>query len=175
MYKRQAVAHAPGQIDRGPGHPFAQLGCDERGRAFLDQLLMAALHRAFALEQVYHVAEIVPDDLHLNMARVLDVLFHIQAPVAEIGDRFRRRAVVGVLQLPNAVRHADPLAAAARRGLKHNRIPDALGLTDRLVKIAQRPIRAERDRHARRDGVALGFGFIAHQTDGGRGLSLIHI
>jgi hypothetical protein len=46
-----------------------------RGR-FLDHLLVAALERAVALEQVDGVPVVVAEDLHLDMARLGDVFLN---------------------------------------------------------------------------------------------------
>ncbi len=42
-------------------------GVTKGRRAFLDQLLMAALHRALTLEQMHHIAVAVAQNLHLDM------------------------------------------------------------------------------------------------------------
>ena len=46
------------------------------GRGLLDHLLMTALHRAVALEQVEDVALLVGRDLNLDVATVLDESLH---------------------------------------------------------------------------------------------------
>ena len=74
------------------------LGQVRRGRQ-LDDLLVAALHAAVALEQVHHVAVPVGQDLHLDVARVEHRLLEIDHRVAERRlrlaagglDRFRQR------------------------------------------------------------------------------------
>ena len=53
-----------------------------RGR-FLDHLLMAALQRAIALEQMHGVAVIVGEHLHLDVARPRDIFLDQHAIVAE--------------------------------------------------------------------------------------------
>ena len=163
---RTAVADALGQRNRRARHFFAQLRRYKCGRAFLDELLVAALYRALALEQVHHVAEAVAEDLHLDMARIMDIFFHIQTAVAEIRNRLGGRAVVGILEILDAERHANTLAAAAGRGLEHNGIADTLGLADGFVEVTERAVRAQSDRNAGRNRVALGFRFVAHQADG---------
>ena len=62
----------------------AFLGHAGRGR-FLDDLLVAALHRAVALEQVDAIALRVGEDLDLYMARLLQVALDQHAVVAEAG------------------------------------------------------------------------------------------
>ena len=165
---RVAVADALCQRNSRRGHLLAQLGRDESRRTFLDQLLVAALHRALTLEQVHHIAVVIAQNLHLDMARIVNIFFHVQAAVAEVGDSLCSGAVVRVLEVLDALRHADALAAAAGGRLEHDRIADALSLGDGFVKIAQRTVRAERDRNACGDRVALCLGFVAHQADGCR-------
>ena len=53
----------------------------------LDDLLVAALDRAVALEQVYSIAMRVAQHLHLDMAGALDQLFEIDLVLAEGGLR----------------------------------------------------------------------------------------
>ena len=62
-------------------------------RAFLDDLLMAALHRALALEQVHDVAVVVGEDLDLDVARALDQALDVQRAVAERRRRFAPRGL----------------------------------------------------------------------------------
>ena len=64
------VADRPGRGDGGLAHAGAQRrrSCPGAGR-LLDHLLVAALHRAVALEQVDAVAVAVGEDLHLDVAR----------------------------------------------------------------------------------------------------------
>ena len=83
-------------------HPQAQVGRHRRARRFLDQLLVAALHRAIALAEVDHVAELVAEDLELDVARPREVLLDVDVAVAERGERLgareleRPREIVGV-------------------------------------------------------------------------------
>jgi hypothetical protein len=57
-----------------------------RARGDLDELLVAALDRAVALEQVHHVAEAVAEDLRLDVLGVDDALFQ---------EHFRRTEGLG--------------------------------------------------------------------------------
>src|SRR5437763_5412851 len=64
-----------------------QFWSDLGGRRFLQQLLMAPLDRALALTQADDAAVLVRQNLKLNMARMLDVLLHIQIAIAERARR----------------------------------------------------------------------------------------
>src|ERR1700730_16733291 len=61
-----------GRLARGSTYRLAPLGIKRRRRRLLDHLLMPPLQRAFAFEQRQQIAVTVADDLHLDMARVLD-------------------------------------------------------------------------------------------------------
>ncbi|GIW74714.1 MAG: hypothetical protein KatS3mg103_1236 [Phycisphaerales bacterium] len=58
------------------------------GGGFLDELLVAALHGAVALEEVDGVAVLVAQDLDLDVAGVLEELLDEDAAVAEGGLGF---------------------------------------------------------------------------------------
>src|SRR5207245_8667791 len=62
-------------------------GRDARRARFLDDFLMAALHRAIALEQVDRVLVLVGKHLDLDMARIGEKLFEVDGRVAERGLR----------------------------------------------------------------------------------------
>jgi hypothetical protein len=57
-------------------------------RCFFQHLLVTALHRAVALEQVDAVAERVGEYLDLDVARTLEVFLRQHLVVAEGTDRF---------------------------------------------------------------------------------------
>src|SRR5438309_8955459 len=59
------------------------------GGRLLQQLLMAPLDRALALTQADDAAVLVRQDLELNMAGMLDILFHIQIAIAERARRLQ--------------------------------------------------------------------------------------
>ena len=112
---RVAVAEL---LDRGAGDG-ADLGAlvvVERRRARLFQhFLVAALERAIALAEMDHGALVVGEDLHLDMARLVEIFFDIDGVVAERrlglaprhGQR-RRQGIRGFRDL-----HAAPAAPPA--------------------------------------------------------------
>ena len=77
-----------GQADRRRGHLVAQIVGDSRRRRLLNHLLVPALDRAFALEQVHHVAVRVPEHLYLDMPCLLEVALNEHGVVAEGTGRF---------------------------------------------------------------------------------------
>ena len=72
-------------LARGGADRLALRGIQRRRRRFLDHLLVPPLQRAFALEQRDQIAVAVADDLHLDMARIVDVFLDQHAVVAERG------------------------------------------------------------------------------------------
>ncbi len=77
------VVHRLGRAHRDLAHLRPHLRRDEWRRRFLDDLLMAALNRAFALEAMDDVAVRVGEHLHFDMARLLEKFLDVKAPVAE--------------------------------------------------------------------------------------------
>ena len=118
-----------------------------RGR-LLEHLLMAALHRAVALEQVYDVAKRVGEDLHFDVTRALQVLFDQHLVVAESTPRFAlaggecRGEVCGFFD------NAHALAAAAGRGLDQHRVADLAGLLLQQGDVLIVTVIAGHQRHA---------------------------
>lgn len=88
-------------------HGVVEVG---RGRD-LDHLLVPPLHAAVALVEVHHVAVRVGEDLDLDVAGVLDVLFDKHAAVAKCRERLVGRAQERLLQLE----------LPARRGVRSGR------------------------------------------------------
>ena len=73
------------RLDRRLAHRRARRLVHARRRRLLDHLLVAALQRAVALEQVDDIAVRVAEHLHLDMARALDIFLDQHAVVAERG------------------------------------------------------------------------------------------
>ncbi|MNF64020.1 hypothetical protein D3C84_457410 [compost metagenome] len=164
------VAHGLRRLDRQLADVGALLGGQLRAGGDLDQLLVAALDRAVALEQVHGVAEAVGEDLRLDVLGVDDALLEEHLGAAEglggLGDHPR----VGLLQLFLRVAAADAAAAAAGGGLEHHRIADALAFAQCLVEVGDVAFGAGGDRHAGLDHAAPRLGLVAHAADhlGGR-------
>src|SRR5207302_8650101 len=58
---------------------------------FFEQLLVASLNRALAFSQTDDVAVLVPEHLKFDVARVLNIFFQIEIPIAEGGRGLRLR------------------------------------------------------------------------------------
>src|SRR5262249_61060795 len=115
----------------------------------LDDLLVAALDGALALEQVHRVAVAVGEDLDLDVARAEDRLLHVHPVVPEgvlgLAPRARERAA----ELGGGADEPQALAPPPRRGLQHDREAHALRLGPYRARVGAR-LPAPGDRgHAR--------------------------
>ena len=138
-------------------------------RRHLDDLLVAQLHRAVALEQVHDVALAVAQHLDLDVPRPRHDLLQEEGAIAERGLGLALAAREGLVHLlrPGHGAHAAP--AAAGRGFQHHRIADGLGLCLGLVARGELG-RAGNDRNALRLGEVAGRDLVAEQFQaGGRG------
>jgi hypothetical protein len=148
---------------RGHGPELGALG-DRQQRAgrLLDQLLVVALHRAVALEEVHGVAVAVAEHLHLDVASTLEVALEVERAAAEGRRRLLRGLGVAAAQLAlvRAAAHAAP--AAARVGLEDHRITDLGGRARGFVRRREQAQRARDHGHARGAHGGLGGGLAAH-------------
>ena len=113
-------------------HLAPHLGRQIWRRRLLDDLLVAALHRAVTLCQRDDVV-CRAKDLHLDVTRVLDVLLEEHAAVAEVcrGKVLHRGKGRAQLVIVVADAHAD--AATAGRALEHDGVADAMCRPHRLI------------------------------------------
>src|SRR6185503_14776936 len=77
--------------ERIPAELFALLLPQVGSRSALDDLLVAALDRTVALEEMHAIAKSVAEDLHLDVAGAFNELFEIYFVLAERGLRFALR------------------------------------------------------------------------------------
>ncbi len=134
-------------------------------RAFLDQLLEAALDRAFALAQVDDVPVAVAEHLHFDVARPFDETFGKQAAVAEVALALAAGGGNGIGQGRSVAHDLHALAATAGGALDQQRkaqFPRALGKGCGVVGLVGRG----RDRHALRHRKAARADLVSHQLDG---------
>src|SRR5439155_16666742 len=131
----RAIANRAGQRDGVRAHRGAGLGVDEVARRFLDDVLVAALDRAFALAEVDDVAVRVAQELDLDVARLLDVFLEKDAVVAKARPGLVLGAAEAVAQFGIGPGNAHALAAAAGSGLDHHRIADLAGDPDRTLGV----------------------------------------
>jgi hypothetical protein len=106
-----------GQGDRRLGDGAPHVGGDRGRRGLLEDLLVAALGRAVALEEVDDVPVRVGEHLHLDVPAVLDVLLDQDRVVAERGGGLALRGGHRGVVLPGGADDAHALAAPAGGGL----------------------------------------------------------
>jgi hypothetical protein len=165
---RAYVSDCARSLDRGACHRRAHLVAQTRRRRLFDDLLMAALHRAIAVEQAHDVAMSVGEHLNFHVACQREVALQQKFIVAERGAcqplrRFHRRRNLG-----GGVHHPHSLAAAARTGLDDERKADATRLLHQPLRrliIAVVP-GSHRHPHGRHGGLRRALR--AHGADGGR-------
>ena len=109
---RAFVVDGLGRAHRGAADRLARRLVHARRGRFLDHLLVAALERAVALEQMDDVAVAVAEHLHLDVARREDVFLDQHAVVAERARRLALAAFERVVEV--AGRHR-PGACPCRR------------------------------------------------------------
>ena len=80
---RASVVDGAGQLNSGACHAIPQLFRQSRGRCFLDNLLVPALNRAVAVEQVHDVAVLVGENLKLHVPRSQQIFLEQQFVVAK--------------------------------------------------------------------------------------------
>ena len=151
-----------GEADGDLAHLFAELRGQERGRGFLDQLLVAALHGAVAFTEVDDFAVFVAQELELNVSGLLDILFDVDAAVTESLFGFGAGALKFFGEGGRIMDDAHPFAAATGDSLDDDRKADALGFLDGFALIIDRTVGA---RHAGNLGFGrrlAGHGFVAH-------------
>src|SRR6185312_3009158 len=113
--------------DRLRPHRGPRLGIEKGAGPLLDDLLMAALDRAFAFAEMHDVAVAVAEHLDLDVARLLDILLDKDPVVAKARAGLARRAAPALAQLGVVAGDAHALTAAARRRLEHDRVADVAG------------------------------------------------
>src|SRR5262245_32990448 len=136
---RIAVLRGTRDGDGGVTHPPPECRRQRSGRRLFDHLLMPALNRALALEEMHDVPVMIGEDLELDVTWLVHEALDIQRAVAERRDRFAPclRDRFGQLRRVANGFHAD--AAAALRRLDEYRETDAhRGCRNRRVRLIRR-------------------------------------
>ena len=145
---RPGIADGLRRPHRRLPHGVAHLRGHAGSGGLLDDLLVAPLERAVALEEV-HGAGAVAEDLHLDMARRGDPFLEQDPIVAEGLARFRHRRVEPLGEVPGPLDLAHPLAAPARDRLDKDWVADRVGFAREALRRLVRAAIARHDRHAR--------------------------
>ena len=159
------VIHRLGGAHGGGAQFFAGFRIHARGGGFLDHLLVAALERAVAFEQVDDIAVGIAENLHFDMARRGDPFFEQHLVVREAGLGLALAALQHLLELRRLVDLAHPLAAAARDRLDQHGIADRVGLFLQSLGALVFAVISRRHRHARFAHQLLGGILQAHRLD----------
>ena len=145
---RADVAHRLCRLDRRITHLLAARLVHARRRGFLDNFLVAALHRTVALEQMHAMALRIGEYLNLDMARAREIFLDQHPVIAErrSGLALRRGQCRG--EFLRRIHHAHALAAAAGAGLDQHRIADARGFLRQHGGILRIAVITRDQRHA---------------------------
>ena len=141
---RVEVADRLGEAHGIGTHLLARGGVEVGRRRDLDDLLVAALHRAVALEEVQHGAGGVGEHLHLDVPRVDHRLLEVERRVAERGVGLALGRLERLAQRRGVVDPAHAAPAAAGDGLDEHREADALGRRGQGVEVGRRARRCAR-------------------------------
>ena len=162
------VIDRPGRLHRRCAQRRARAFVHAGGGGFLDDLLVAALQRAIALEQVDDIAVAVAEHLHLDMARALDVFLDQDMGIAEAGRCLALARGERVDEVRWLFDQPHALAAAAGHRLDQHRIADLGGLAGQVFRLLVFAHVARRDRHAGCRHQRLGRVLQPHRGDRGR-------
>jgi hypothetical protein len=135
----------------------AQLGRHAGRGRFFQHLLVAALHRAVALEQVHAVAMRVAKHLDFDVAGALHIFFNQHGIIAKAVDGLALATGQGGGKVFALVHRAHALAATARAGLDEHGVADAVGLALQQGRVLVGTVVAGHQGHARLFHQALGF------------------
>ncbi len=140
---------------------------ENRRRAFLDDLLVPPLDRAFALEEMNDISSRVAYDLDLDVARPPRIRLDEQGPVAERRESLAPSGFDGVRERPGVLDHPHPASAPACGSLDENGKADrtnAFGEVAGGVN-ASRDLESREHRHAGRGHRLFGGELRAHCLD----------
>ncbi len=172
---RDKLDGSGGIVIDGPGEShglFAHLATgglvEQRRRRLLDDFLVAALNRTFALAEIDHMAMLVADHLNFDVAGINDEFLDENAIVAERRFGFGLGQTESLGDLRGRMRDPHPFAAAAGGGLDHDRITDLIGDLDRVLLVLDDAEMARNGGDVGFGGGFLGFDLVAHRGDGAR-------
>jgi hypothetical protein len=146
-------------------HFAAALRRHSRCRRLLEDLLMTALHRAVAFEQIHAMPLHVRKHLHLDVPRTGEILLDEHPVIAERGGRFALRRSERVGKVPRLPDHPHALAAASRGRLDQHRVADAIGFLLERRGILRGAVIAGHQRHAGFFHQRLCAAFRSHRLD----------
>ena len=146
------VADRLGELDGIGVQSIPQLVADVRRRCDLDDLLIAALHRAVAFEQVQGRSVCVGENLHLDVTRPQHRLLQEHGRVTERAVGLPHRSLERTTQLGRRLDPAHAPAAAACNSLREDRKPDFFCACDQHLDVCRRRRRPQ-NRNTRGNGM----------------------
>ena len=158
------IADGARRRDRGLAHRVAASPRAGRARALLDHLLMAALQRAVALEEMHDAAVRVAEHLDFDVARGGDEFLDQHAGIAENRLGFALRSLERGREVDVGVDAAHTAPAAAGDRLDQHGIADLVGLLLEEFGALIVAVIARRDGHARFGHQRLGRALQAHRA-----------
>ncbi len=160
------IANGTSQVTRRLVHASTDVvvSVEARRGTLLDQLLVAALHRALALAERKHMALLIGHNLHLNVMRRRDELLHVALAVAKNGLTLGTCFNKGLCRVFHAVDLANTATAATCTRLNKHGAANALGLGRRLLGTFEQ-IASRHDGHARRGSRSTCGVLVAHAVD----------
>ncbi len=157
------------QLAHGIGDDLADLLALRRvergGGSLLQDFLVAALQRAVAFAQMDRVAPAVAQHLDLDVARLAEILLHVERIVAEGGLGFRAGRRQRGVEVLLGQRHLHAASAAAGSGLDQHRVADLAGDRVGVVRRLHRAVGARNHRDAQLHRRLLGGDLVAHDAD----------
>ena len=138
-----------GETQRMAAKLFSLLRGQIRCRCSLDDLLVAPLHAAVALEQVHEITVRVAENLDLDVTSPLDEFLQIHLVVAEGSLGLTPCGSNTFLELGRLANHAHTATAAAPACLEHEWISDLRGKLRRSCRVLRQWARRRHDGHAR--------------------------
>ena len=147
---RVHVADVRGELHGVGADAVAELGVEVRRGGDLDDLLVAALDRAVALEEVHEPAVPVGEDLYLDVPRADHRPLEVDGGVAERALGLAAGGADGLLEVVEIGDEAHAAPAAAVRRLDEDRHPEVLGERHDVGALLEQLGRAQ-DRQARLD------------------------
>lgn len=158
------VADRAGEGDRVAVECGADAVVQIRRRSDLDDLLVAPLHRAVALEQVHGLAGLVGEDLHLDVPGAHHGLLQEHPGVAEGARSLPHRLGQSRCEITRGLDATHAAAAAARHRLGEEREADVLRLGDERLDVVGCLGRTQH-RHSGLDRVPLRLDLVARHLE----------
>ena len=159
------VTHGLGCAHRQVADVGALFRGQLRARGDFDELLVTALDRAIALEQMHHVAKAVTEDLRFDVLGVDDAFFQEHFRRTEGLGGFGDHAGEGLFEFFTAVATTNAATAATGGGLEHHRVTDAVAFGEGFGDVGDVAFGAGGHRNASLDHAATRFGLVAHAAD----------